>query len=68
MPDWLLPVLVSPFIGSFLGVLIQRLPDGSDVVAARSHCDACQRTLRPADLIPLVSYLATRGRCRHCGA
>ena len=68
MPDWLLPVLVSPFIGSFLGVLIQRLPDGGDVVAARSHCNTCQRTLGPADLIPLVSYLATRGRCRHCGA
>jgi leader peptidase (prepilin peptidase)/N-methyltransferase len=68
LPDWLLPVLVSPFIGSFLGVLIQRLPDGGDVVAARSRCNACQRTLGPADLIPLVSYLATRGRCRHCGA
>jgi leader peptidase (prepilin peptidase) / N-methyltransferase len=68
LPDWLLPVLVSPFIGSFLGVLIQRLPDGDDVVAARSHCNACHRTLGPADLIPIVSYLAMRGRCRHCGA
>jgi leader peptidase (prepilin peptidase)/N-methyltransferase len=68
LPDWLLPVLVSPFIGSFLGVLIQRLPDGGDVVAARSRCNACQRTLGPADLIPLASYLATRGRCRPCGA
>ena len=68
MPDWLLPVLVSPFIGSFLGVLIQRLPDGDDVVAARSHCNACHRMLGPADLVPIVSYLAMRGRCRHCGA
>jgi len=68
LPDWLLPVLVSPFIGSFLGVLIQRLPDGHDVVATRSHCNACHRTLGPADLIPVVSYLAARGRCRHCGA
>jgi leader peptidase (prepilin peptidase) / N-methyltransferase len=68
LPDWLLPVLVSPFIGSFLGVLIQRLPDGDDVVAARSQCNACHRTLGPADLIPIVSYLAMRGRCRHCGA
>jgi leader peptidase (prepilin peptidase) / N-methyltransferase len=68
LPDWLLPVLVSPFIGSFLGVLIQRLPDGDDVVTARSHCNACHRTLGPADLIPIVSYLAMRGRCRHCGA
>jgi leader peptidase (prepilin peptidase) / N-methyltransferase len=68
LPDWLLPVLVSPFIGSFLGVLIQRLPDGDDVVTARSHCNACHRTLGPADLIPIASYLAMRGRCRHCGA
>jgi leader peptidase (prepilin peptidase)/N-methyltransferase len=67
LPDWLLPILVSPFIGSFLGVLIQRLPDGDDVVAARSRCDACHRTLGPADLIPIVSFLAMRGRCRHCG-
>lgn len=68
MPDWLLPVLISPFIGSFLGVLIQRLPADQDVVAARSHCLSCKRTLGPADMIPLVSYLAMRGRCRHCGA
>jgi leader peptidase (prepilin peptidase)/N-methyltransferase len=68
LPDWLLPVLVSPFIGSFLGVLIQRLPDGGDVVAARSQCNACHKTLGPADMIPVVSYLAMRGRCRHCGA
>jgi len=68
LPDWLLPVLVSPFIGSFLGVLIQRLPNGDDVVAARSHCNTCHRTLGPADLIPIVSFLAMRGRCRHCGA
>ncbi len=68
MPDWLLPILVSPFIGSFLGVLIQRLPKGEDVVSARSRCDACGHKLGPADMVPLVSYLAARGRCRHCGA
>ena len=68
MPDWLLPVLASPFIGSFLGVLIQRLPEGDDLVASRSRCNSCHRNLGPADLIPIVSYLAARGRCRHCGA
>ncbi|HEX4506724.1 MAG TPA: A24 family peptidase [Alphaproteobacteria bacterium] len=68
MPDWLLPVLASPFIGSFLGVLIQRLPEGDDLVASRSRCNSCQRNLGAADLIPIVSYLAARGRCRHCGA
>jgi leader peptidase (prepilin peptidase)/N-methyltransferase len=68
LPDWLLPVLASPFIGSFLGVLIQRLPEGDDLVASRSRCNSCHRNLGPADLIPIVSYLAARGRCRHCGA
>ena len=67
MPDWLLPVLASPFIGSFLGVVIQRLPAGDDLVASRSRCNACQRNLGVADLIPILSYLAARGRCRHCG-
>jgi leader peptidase (prepilin peptidase)/N-methyltransferase len=68
LPDWLLPLLAAPIIGSFLGVLIQRLPADDDVVAARSHCLSCHRTLGPADMIPLVSYVALRGRCRHCGA
>ncbi len=68
MPDWLLPVLTAPFIGSFVGVLIQRLPEGDDLVASRSRCNACHRNLGVPDLIPIVSYLAARGRCRHCGA
>jgi leader peptidase (prepilin peptidase) / N-methyltransferase len=64
---WLAPIIISPFIGSFLGVLIDRLPDRRPVAIARSICEHCGHRLGVRDLIPLVSYLASRGRCRFCG-
>ena len=67
-PAWLLPLLVAPFIGSFLGVLIRRLPAGRAVGLARSQCDTCLQVLGVRDLIPLVSYLRRAGSCRYCGA
>src|ERR1700749_1919714 len=67
-PEWLWPVLASPFIGSFLGVLVTRLPEGRSVVGVRSACDHCGHALGPADLIPIASWLALRGRCRYCDA
>lgn len=70
MPSWsssVLLVAAAPFVGSFLGVLIKRLPSGQPVVLARSVCPHCRRALAPRDLIPIVSWLAARGRCRHCG-
>ena len=60
-------VAVAPFVGSFLGTLIERLPIGSSVVIGRSTCVHCGTRLRVADLVPLLSWLATRGCCRHCG-
>ncbi len=68
MPFWLPPLLVAPFIGSFLGVLIRRLPAGQPVTLARSRCESCGRILGPAELVPVLSYAALRGRCRGCGA
>jgi leader peptidase (prepilin peptidase)/N-methyltransferase len=59
---------LAPFVGSFAGVLVRRLPSGQPVLWARSACPSCGVTLAPLDLIPLVSFLALRGRCRHCGA
>lgn len=59
---------LAPFIGSFLGVLIRRLPRGEPVGMDRSRCEACHHTLGPAELIPLLSYAVQRGRCRACGA
>lgn len=66
-PAWLWPVLLAPFIGSFLGVLITRLPRGRDVVWARSACETCHRPLSALDLVPVLSFLVLRGRCRTCG-
>jgi leader peptidase (prepilin peptidase)/N-methyltransferase len=62
---WLL-LIASPFVGSFLGVLAVRLPDRRPVIAARSQCDSCEHVLAPRDLIPLLSWLFARGRCRYC--
>jgi leader peptidase (prepilin peptidase) / N-methyltransferase len=59
-------VLAAPFVGSFLGVLIRRLPEARSVVWARSQCEACGAVLKPRDLVPLLSWLALRGRCRFC--
>jgi len=54
-------------IGSFLGALVVRWPQGISIMRGRSACDACGRTLRPAELIPLLSALVSRWRCRSCG-
>jgi leader peptidase (prepilin peptidase) / N-methyltransferase len=53
-------------IGSFLNVVIWRVPRGESIVAPPSHCPGCDRPIRPADNIPLISWLVLRGRCRHC--
>jgi len=55
------------FIGSFLGVCISRIPEEKSVIRPRSHCEACGRTLKFIDMIPIVSYLISKGRCRYCG-
>lgn len=72
MPDpgfhSVLLILISPAVGSFLGVVIDRMPRGESVVAPRSACRACGTRLGFADLVPVLSYAAARGRCRHCGA
>lgn len=54
-------------VGSFLNVCIDRLPRGQSIVNPPSHCPTCGRKLKRIELIPLVSYLWLRGRCRSCG-
>ncbi len=69
--DWLnrfAPLVASPFVGSTLGVLIRRLPRHEPVVLARSACESCGRRLRALELVPVLSFIALRGRCRRCGA
>lgn len=63
----LLLLLLAPAVGSFLAVLVDRLPRGEDVVARPSRCRSCDTRLGWRDLVPLVSYPVQRGRCRHCG-
>jgi leader peptidase (prepilin peptidase)/N-methyltransferase len=67
VPDWVV-VLLGPVIGSWLGVLIRRWPQGRPVAAARSACEACGHRLAPIDLVPFVSFIALRGSCRYCAA
>jgi leader peptidase (prepilin peptidase)/N-methyltransferase len=53
-------------IGSFLNVMIYRLPRGETLLRPRSHCPACEHPLSIIDLIPLLGYLFRRGRCAYC--
>jgi leader peptidase (prepilin peptidase)/N-methyltransferase len=55
-------------MGSFVGLIVDRLPKGETVVEGRSRCVQCDARLTARDLVPLVSWLATGGRCRHCRA
>ena len=55
-------------IGSFLTVVVDRVPRGASIVAPRSACGACGTTLGAPDLVPVLSWVVLRGRCRHCGA
>jgi len=54
-------------LGSFLTVLIHRVPRRESIVRPRSRCPACGTSLRPIDNIPVFSYLLLRGRCWACG-
>ncbi|MBI4872414.1 MAG: prepilin peptidase [Candidatus Riflebacteria bacterium] len=60
--------MFAGLLGSFVNVCIWRIPRGQSIVFPRSHCPACRATLGVPDLVPVLSYLALRGRCRHCGA
>ncbi|UCC60467.1 MAG: prepilin peptidase [Dehalococcoidia bacterium] len=60
--------LLGLSVGSFLNLCIDRLPRGGSIVSPPSHCDNCGRRLRPLELVPVLSYLLLRGRCRYCGA
>ena len=57
--------LVGAIIASFLGLVIDRFPEQSIIFPA-SHCDSCKTRLRPLDLIPIISQVIYRFRCRYC--
>jgi len=55
-------------VGSFLNVVIWRVPRHESVVAPASHCPACDAPIRPFDNVPVASWVLLRGRCRDCGS
>ncbi|SPH27486.1 Type 4 prepilin-like proteins leader peptide-processing enzyme [Ascidiaceihabitans donghaensis] len=59
---------ISPCVGSFLALLVDRLPRDEDVIRTPSACRSCRTRLGWADLIPMLSFVLSRGRCRRCGA
>ena len=63
-----LVVVLGLMIGSFLTVVVDRVPRGASVVAPPSACGDCGLRLGPLDLVPVVSWVALRGRCRRCRA
>ncbi len=59
--------LLGAAVGSFLNVCIDRLPRRQSLVRPGSHCDSCGAGLVWTELLPIISFLALRGRCRTCG-
>lgn len=60
--------LIGLLIGSFLNVVIYRLPHGETIVSGRSHCPVCGHNLSALDLVPVFSFLLLGRRCRYCNA
>ena len=60
--------VLGAVVGSFLATIALRWPQERSIVHGRSACDGCGRTLRAPELVPLLSWLVARGRCRTCGA
>ena len=59
-------ISVGAAVGSFLNVLIFRIPEGQSIVLPSSHCPKCGHAVRVYDNIPIISYLILRGKCRDC--
>ncbi len=69
-PQALLDVAFFAFglvLGSYLNVVVHRLPQGVSTVLPRSRCPRCRAPISAWDNLPVLSYLLLRGRCRHCG-
>ncbi|MGX6447152.1 prepilin peptidase [Patulibacter sp. S7RM1-6] len=64
----LLAAAFGLLIGSFLNVVVHRVPADQSVVTGRSACPACGHPIRAYDNVPVLSWLVLRGRCRDCGA
>jgi leader peptidase (prepilin peptidase)/N-methyltransferase len=68
--DWVRVAVALPLglaFGSFLTVVVHRVPAGESIVRPRSRCPACEAQIRALDNVPVVSWVVLRGRCRACG-
>ncbi|MDI6601929.1 MAG: prepilin peptidase [Thermoanaerobacteraceae bacterium] len=65
---YLIVFLFGLAMGSFFNVCIYRLPRGESIVFPPSHCTSCNTKLKPIDMIPVLSYIFLKGRCRYCGS
>jgi len=66
-PEYLAFFVFGAMIGSFLNVVICRLPNDESLVHPGSHCPQCNRPIRPWENIPILSFLFLRGKCAGCG-
>tara|TARA_Y100001968_G_scaffold307704_1_gene325759 strand:- start:1572 stop:2396 length:825 start_codon:yes stop_codon:yes gene_type:complete len=58
--------LLGLSIGSFLNVVIYRIPRGKSIIFKRSNCPSCRQKLKPNDLMPIISWIVLKGKCRYC--
>lgn len=63
---YIIVLLYGILIGSFLNVCIYRIPEEANIVRGRSHCMNCHAVIKWYDLIPVISYMLLRGKCRNC--
>lgn len=71
LPTWFMAAslaLLGAIWGSFASALCHRWPLGESIIGGRSRCDSCGKALRPHELVPILSFLVQRGKCRICGA
>lgn len=66
IPIYIIVFLYGIVIGSFVNVLIYRLPQNENIITEHSHCMSCGHRLKWYDLVPLFSWMFLRGRCRYC--
>ncbi|MDE2030225.1 MAG: prepilin peptidase [Alphaproteobacteria bacterium] len=60
--------ILGATVGSFVTMLVHRVPRRMSIVWPRSHCPSCGATLGVRDLVPILSWLSSGGKCRHCRA
>ena len=66
-PEIAAAAVAGAVIGSFLNVVVHRVPRGESLVSPGSRCPGCGAAVKPYDNVPVVSWLVLRGRCRNCG-